>query len=134
MKFLKKLLLVLCACVFLLSAAACGPRDPGGETPVDPDQGGTTTGTVKDGTIHIFLPIDSDSEMAFKNVGNAYAKMMKEKGITVRVNVRASSDPVGYYTSVDGLLKNPDKQDGDIIQANTVSQYFGTESLVDFTP
>lgn len=134
MKFLKKLLLVLCACVFLLSAAACGPKDPGGETPTGPGTGETPTGTVKDGTINIFLPIDSDSEMAFKNVGNAYAKMMKEKGITVRVNVRASSDPVGYYTSVDGLLKNPDKQDGDIIQANTVSQYFGTESLVDFTP
>lgn len=134
MKFLKKLLLVLCACVFLLSAAACGPKDPGGETPTGPGTGETPTGTVKDGTINIFLPIDSDSEMAFKNVGNAYAKMMKEKGITVRVNVRASSDPTGYYTSVDGLLKNPDKQDGDIIQANTVSQYFGTESLVDFTP
>ena len=35
---------------------------------------------------------------------------------------------------MDGLLKYPDKQAGDIIQANTVAQYYGTGKLVDFTP
>lgn len=92
------------ACVFLISAAACGG------TPAENDPGGTdnpsgSAGQLKDGEINIFLPIDSDSETAFKNVGNSYTKMMKAKGITVRVNVRSSQDPQGYITSVDGLLK-----------------------------
>ena len=124
MKILKKILIFVFVCSFMLLAAACG-EDP------EPDQGG---GANKGGTINIFLPIDSDSETAFKNVGNAYKKMKKEQGVDVNVVVRSSQDPQGYYTAVDGLLKNPDKQDGDIIQANTVSQYYGTGALVDFTP
>ena len=111
MKILKKILIFVFVCSFMLLAAACG-EDP------EPDQGGEAN---KGGTINIFLPIDSDSETAFKNVGNAYKKMKKEQGIDVNVVVRSSQDPQGYYTAVDGLLKNPDKQDGDIIQANTVS-------------
>ena len=122
MKILKKALIFVLACAFLLLGVAC----------VD-DPGSGTDGTGKGGTINIFLPIDSDSETAFKNVGNAYKKLKKEQGIDVNVVVRSSQDPQGYYTSVDGLLKNPDKQDGDIIQANTVSQYYGTGALVDFT-
>ncbi len=124
MKILKKILIFVFVCSFMLLAAACG-EDP------EPDQGGEAN---KGGTINIFLPIDSDSETAFKNVGNAYKKMKKEQGVDVNVVVRSSQDPQGYYTAVDGLLKNPDKQDGDIIQSNTVSQYYGTGALVDFTP
>ena len=125
MKILKKVLIFVFVCAFLLLGVACdtgnGPDDTGG-------------GTEKGGTISIFLPIDSDSETAFKNVGNAYKKMKKAQGVDVNVVVRSTQDPQGYYTAVDGLLKNPDKQDGDIIQANTVSQYYGTGALVDFTP
>ena len=126
MKVLKKVLVFAFVCMFLLLGVACGGNG-------DPSDGGGSGG-LKGGTIDIFLPIDSDSETAFKNVGNAYTRMMKEKGITVRVNVRSTQDPQGYYNSVDGLLKNPDKQTGDIIQANTVTQYYGTGALVDFTP
>lgn len=125
MKILKKVLIFVFVCAFLLLGVACG-TDNGTD-----DTGG---GTEKGGTINIFLPIDSDSETAFKNVGNAYKKMKKAQGVDVNVVVRSSQDPQGYYTAVDGLLKNPDKQDGDIIQANTVSQYYGTGALVDFTP
>ena len=125
MKILKKVLIFVFVCAFLLLGVACG-TDTGPD-----DQGG---GTEKGGTISIFLPIDSDSETAFKNVGNAYKKMKKAQGVDVNVVVRSSQNPQGYYTAVDGLLKNPDKQDGDIIQANTVSQYYGTGALVDFTP
>lgn len=125
MKILKKILIFVFVCAFLLLGVACGT-----DTGTD-DTGG---GTEKGGTINIFLPIDSDSETAFKNVGNAYKKMKKAQGVDVNVVVRSSQDPQGYYTAVDGLLKNPDKQDGDIIQANTVSQYYGTGALVDFTP
>ena len=133
MRSIKKLFLVLLACVFLISSAACGGT-PGEKDPGGTDNPGGSAGQLKDGEINIFLPIDSDSETAFKNVGNSYTKMMKAKGITVRVNVRSSQDPQGYITSVDGLLKNPDKQTGDIIQANTVTQYYGSGKLVDFTP
>ena len=132
MRSIKKLFLVLLACVFLISSAACGGT-PGEKDPGGTDNPGGSAGQLKDGEINIFLPIDSDSETAFKNVGNAYKKLKKEQGIDVNVVVRSSQDPQGYYTSVDGLLKNPDKQDGDIIQANTVSQYYGTGALVDFT-
>ena len=125
MKILKKILIFVFVCAFLLLGVACGT-----DTGTD-DTGG---GSEKGGTINIFLPIDSDSETAFKNVGNAYKKMKKAQGVDVNVVVRSSQDPQGYYTAVDGLLKNPDKQDGDIIQANTVSQYYGTGALVDFTP
>lgn len=125
MKILKKVLIFVFVCAFLLLGVACGT-----DTGTD-DTGG---GTEKGGTINIFLPIDSDSETAFKNVGNAYKKLKKAQGVDVNVVVRSSQDPQGYYTAVDGLLKNPDKQDGDIIQANTVSQYYGTGALVDFTP
>ena len=125
MKILKKVLIFVFVCAFLLLGVACG-TDNGTD-----DTGG---GSEKGGTISIFLPIDSDSETAFKNVGNAYKKMKKAQGVDVNVVVRSSQDPQGYYTAVDGLLKNPDKQDGDIIQANTVSQYYGTGALVDFTP
>ena len=125
MKILKKILIFVFVCAFLLLGVACG-TDNGTD-----DTGG---GTEKGGTINIFLPIDSDSETAFKNVGNAYKKMKKAQGVDVNVVVRSSQDPQGYYTAVDGLLKNPDKQDGDIIQANTVSQYYGMGALVDFTP
>lgn len=125
MKILKKVLIFVFVCAFLLLGVACG-TDNGTD-----DTGG---GTEKGGTINIFLPIDSDSETAFKNVGNAYKKLKKAQGVDVNVVVRSSQDPQGYYTAVDGLLKNPDKQDGDIIQANTVSQYYGTGALVDFTP
>lgn len=125
MKILKKILIFVFVCAFLLLGVAC---DTGNGTD---DTGG---GSEKGGTINIFLPIDSDSETAFKNVGNAYKKMKKAQGVDVNVVVRSSQDPQGYYTAVDGLLKNPDKQDGDIIQANTVSQYYGTGALVDFTP
>lgn len=125
MKILKKVLIFVFVCAFLLLGVACG-TDNGPD-----DQGG---GSEKGGTISIFLPIDSDSETAFKNVGNAYKKMKKAQGVDVNVVVRSTQDPQGYYTAVDGLLKNPDKQDGDIIQANTVSQYYGTGALVDFTP
>ena len=125
MKILKKVLIFVFVCAFLLLGVACG-TDNGTD-----DTGG---GSEKGGTISIFLPIDSDSETAFKNVGNAYKKLKKAQGVDVNVVVRSSQDPQGYYTAVDGLLKNPDKQDGDIIQANTVSQYYGTGALVDFTP
>lgn len=125
MKILKKVLVFVFVCAFLLLGVACG-TDNGTD-----DTGG---GSEKGGTISIFLPIDSDSETAFKNVGNAYKKMKKAQGVDVNVVVRSSQNPQGYYTAVDGLLKNPDKQDGDIIQANTVSQYYGTGALVDFTP
>ena len=66
MKILKKVLIFVFVCAFLLLGVACG-TDNGTD-----DTGG---GTEKGGTINIFLPIDSDSETAFKNVGNAYKKM-----------------------------------------------------------
>ena len=138
MKSLKKILAATFSMLFLFSFAACGNSgvssssgNQGENSSSSAEEGG---GTVKSGTIDIFLPIDSDSETALKNVGNSYAKMMKGKGVNVRINVRSSQDPQGYITSVDGLLKYPDKQAGDIIQANTVAQYYGTGKLVDFTP
>ena len=138
MKSLKKSLAATFSMLFLFSFAACGNKgvssssgNQGENSSSSAEEGG---GTVKSGTIDIFLPIDADSETALKNVGNSYAKMMKGKGVNVRINVRSSQDPQGYITSVDGLLKYPDKQAGDIIQANTVAQYYGTGKLVDFTP
>lgn len=138
MKSLKKILAATFSMLFLFSFAACGNSgvssssgNQGENSSSSAEEGG---GTVKSGTIDIFLPIDADSETALKNVGNSYAKMMKGKGVNVRINVRSSQDPQGYITSVDGLLKYPDKQAGDIIQANTVAQYYGTGKLVDFTP
>lgn len=138
MKSLKKILAATFSMLFLFSFAACGNEgvssssgNQGENSSSSAEEGG---GTVKSGTIDIFLPIDSDSETALKNVGNSYAKMMKAKGVNVRINVRSSQDPQGYITSVDGLLKYPDKQAGDIIQANTVTQYYGSGKLVDFTP
>ena len=138
MKSLKKILAATFSMLFLFSFAACGNKgvssssgNQGENSSSSAEAGG---GTVKSGTIDIFLPIDADSETALKNVGNSYAKMMKGKGVNVRINVRSSQDPQGYITSVDGLLKYPDKQAGDIIQANTVAQYYGTGKLVDFTP
>ena len=138
MKSLKKILAATFSMLFLFSFAACGNSgvssssgNHGENSSSSAEEGG---GTVKSGTIDIFLPIDADSETALKNVGNSYAKMMKGKGVNVRINVRSSQDPQGYITSVDGLLKYPDKQAGDIIQANTVAQYYGTGKLVDFTP
>ena len=138
MKSLKKILASTFSMLFLFSFAACGNSgvssssgNQGENSSSSAEEGG---GTVKSGTIDIFLPIDADSETALKNVGNSYAKMMKGKGVNVRINVRSSQDPQGYITSVDGLLKYPDKQAGDIIQANTVAQYYGTGKLVDFTP
>ena len=138
MKSLKKILAATFSMLFLFSFAACGNKgvssssgNQGENSSSSAEEGG---GTVKSGTIDIFLPIDADSETALKNVGNSYAKMMKGKGVNVRINVRSSQDPQGYITSVDGLLKYPDKQAGDIIQANTVAQYYGTGKLVDFTP
>ena len=138
MKSLKKILAATFSMLFLFSFAACGNSgvssssgNQGENSSSSAEEGG---GTVKSGTIDIFLPIDADSETALKNVGNSYAKMMKGKGVNVRIKVRSSQDPQGYITSVDGLLKYPDKQAGDIIQANTVAQYYGTGKLVDFTP
>ena len=134
MKSLKKILAATFSMLFLFSFAACGNSgvssssgNQGENSSSSAEEGG---GTVKSGTIDIFLPIDADSETALKNVGNSYAKMMKGKGVNVRINVRSSQDPQGYITSVDGLLKYPDKQAGDIIQANTVAQYYGTGKLV----
>ena len=138
MKTLKKILAATFSMLFLFSFAACGNSgvssssgNQGENSSSSAEEGG---GTVQSGTLDIFLPIDADSETALKNVGNSYAKMMKGKGVNVRINVRSSQDPQGYITSVDGLLKYPDKQAGDIIQANTVAQYYGTGKLVDFTP
>ena len=126
MKSLKKILAATFSMLFLFSFAACGNKgvssssgNQGENSSSSAEEGG---GTVKSGTIDIFLPIDADSETALKNVGNSYAKMMKGKGVNVRINVRSSQDPQG------------DKQAGDIIQANTVAQYYGTGKLVDFTP
>lgn len=134
MKHWKKICGAALALMLSVTCVACGGTPDSGKVPDDPDKPDPPTTDVKGGTIDIFLPIDSDSETALKNVGNAYVKMMREKGVSVRVNVRSSQDPQGYNTSVDGLLKYPDKQAGDIIQANTVTQYYGSGKLVDFTP
>lgn len=111
MKSLKKILAATFSMLFLFSFAACGNSgvssssgNQGENSSSSAEEGG---GTVKSGTIDIFLPIDADSETALKNVGNSYAKMMKGKGVNVRINVRSSQDPQGYITSVDGLLKYP---------------------------
>lgn len=133
MKHLKKLGGAALALVLSVACVACGGNTGNGDDPNNPVNPGPTT-DIKGGTIDIFLPIDSDSETALKNAANAYTKLMREKGVTVRINVRSSQDPQGYNTSVDGLLKYPDRQAGDIIQANTVTQYYGSGKLVDFTP
>ena len=64
MRSIKKLFLVLLACVFLISSAACGGT-PGENDPGGTDNPGGSAGQLKDGEINIFLPIDSDSETAF---------------------------------------------------------------------
>ena len=102
MKHWKKICGAALALMLSVTCVACGGTPDSGKVPDDPDKPDTPTTDVKGGTIDIFLPIDSDSETALKNVGNAYVKMMREKGVSVRVNVRSSQDPQGYNTSVDG--------------------------------
>lgn len=138
MKIVKRLLCMALALSLMLVCFACGRKDGAttpsgdGEKPGESQETPDATATLKGGTIDIFLPIDTDSETALTSVGSAYARMMKNKGITVRVNVSSSQDPQAYAQAVDGLLKNGGT--GDIIQANLVSQYYGTDKLVDFTP
>ena len=95
MKHWKKICGAALALMLSVTCVACGGTPDSGKVPDDPDKPDTPTTDVKGGTIDIFLPIDSDSETALKNVGNAYVKMMREKGVSVRVNVRSSQDPQG---------------------------------------
>ena len=128
MKKLKKFIWILLAAVMITVGTACTENPTPGPGP------GEGTGTVKSGTINIFLPIDTDTSNALRAVGNAYTKMMGQKGINVQVKIRASEDPNGYSTAITGLLQNPENQEGDIIQANVATQFYGTDKLVDFTP
>lgn len=138
MKSLKKILAATFSMLFLFSFAACGnsgvSSSSGNQEKIRPLRRRRAAEPSKAVRSIFFFPSTPMSETALENVGNSYAKMMKGKGVNVRINVRSSQDPQGYITSVDGLLKYPDKQAGDIIQANTVAQYYGTGKLVDFTP
>ena len=127
MRIFRKGAVALLALLLLIGCFACG--DPGDSG----DNSSNTPGGTQQ-TITINLPIDSDSEAAFRNVANVYTSMKQEEGVRVRVNIVTNQDPVGYTTAMNGLLQYPDRQPGDIIQANVVTQYFGSGKLVDFTP
>ena len=127
MRIFRKGAVALLALLLLIGCFACG--DPG-----DPGDNSSNTPSGTQQTITINLPIDSDSEAAFRNVANVYTSMKQEEGVRVRVNIVTNQDPVGYTTAMNGLLQYPDRQPGDIIQANVVTQYFGSGRLVDFTP
>ncbi len=120
---LKKLLLTVL--IFFVTATAClvgcGKSPDGGNTDT-PDDG-------LSGTINIYLPLDSYSLRAFNNVKTAYRQINKN----VQINIDTLQDTDGYTKAVEGIILATKNTDADIVQTNVVSQYYGTDKIVDFT-
>ena len=101
MKKLKKFIWILLAAVMITVGTACTENPTPGPGP------GEGTGTVKSGTINIFLPIDTDTSNALRAVGNAYTKMMGQKGIKVQVKSALPKTRTGTVRRLPDSCKIP---------------------------
>lgn len=124
MKLFQKLLCAVLALAFAFALAACGGtgKTPGGE---DPGGGGNTE---LSGTINIYIPFGTTDQNALRQVANAYMRLHRN----VTVNIQAN--PSDQYTeAVRGIILAPEETDMDIVQINVVSEYYGTDRIVEFS-
>lgn len=119
-KKLKRLVIVLLCIVLGASMFACGNDDGG--------NGGKTDGGVDyNGTVNIFVPFDTFASAALDRVKNAYRRLHPE----TEIKITRGTD--SYSQAVEGIILAPDDSDIDIVQINVVSQYYGTDKIIDLT-
>lgn len=122
MKRLQKIVLGLVCAALMCFTCACGNGNTGGG-------GGTTdTGIDYNGTVNLFVPFDTFAYNGLERVKSAYRRLHPE----TKINITKGGD--SYTTAVEGVVLAPEETDIDIVQINVVSQYYGTDKIIDFTP
>ena len=115
MKKLNKLCACLLCAVMAFAFAGCNS---------DEEQ----NNDMYNGTINIFVPFDTYATNALTYVKNAYRRLHPQ----TTINITNGGD--SYEQAVEGIILAPEESDIDIVQVNVVSQYYGTDKIVDFTP
>lgn len=111
----------MCMCMFFAFAACGGGGNGGG--------GSTNDGAIDyNGTINIKVPFDDNAYNGLKRVISAYRRKHPETTINV------TRETGNYTTAVEGIITAPEETNIDIVQINVVSQYYGTDKIIDFTP
>lgn len=128
MKKSAKIFTAALAFITATGAASCGA---GGANTVDGSVNSSSAGKEGvdyNGTINILVPFDNNALTGLNAVKNQYRKLHPE----VTVNI-VSNQSDNYAQSVEGCILAPDETKIDIVQINVVSQYYGTDKIVDFS-
>ncbi len=119
---LKKAYLIVLTLILALTTCLTGCGKP-------EDNSASTDGGELSGEINVFLPLDAYSKKALENVKIAYRQINKN----VQINIDTVQDADAYTKAVEGIILATKNTEADIVQTNVVSQYYGTDKIVDFT-
>ena len=124
-KFVKAFVTAALSAGFVFGAAACGGsgnRGTGGGS------GGGSGGSDLSGTVSFFVPMANVDNDALTAMANAYMDI--NRGVTVKLVTSTGS---GYSEQVRALAATEDKSQVSIVRVSQISQYYGTDKVVDFT-
>ena len=120
-KFVKAFVTAALSAGFVFGAAACG----GSGNRVT---GGGSGGSDLSGTVSFFVPMANVDNDALTAMANAYMDI--NRGVTVKLVTSTGS---GYSEQVRALAATEDKSQVSIVRVSQISQYYGTDKVVDFT-
>lgn len=120
-KFVKAFVTAALSAGFVFGAAACGGSGNRGT-------GGGSGGSDLSGTVSFFVPMANVDNDALTAMANAYMDI--NRGVTVKLVTSTGS---GYSEQVRALAATEDKSQVSIVRVSQISQYYGTDKVVDFT-
>ena len=120
-KFVKAFVTAALSAGFVFGAAACGGSGNQGT-------GGGSGGSDLSGTVSFFVPMANVDNDALTAMANAYMDI--NRGVTVKLVTSTGS---GYSEQVRALAATEDKSQVSIVRVSQISQYYGTDKVVDFT-
>ena len=124
-KFVKAFVTAALSAGFVFGAAACGGS---GNQGTGGGSGGGSGGSDLSGTVSFFVPMANVDNDALTAMANAYMDI--NRGVTVKLVTSTGS---GYSEQVRALAATEDKSQVSIVRVSQISQYYGTDKVVDFT-
>ena len=124
-KFVKAFVTAALSAGFVFGAAACGGK---GNQGTGGGSGGSSGGSDLSGTVSFFVPMANVDNDALTAMANAYMDI--NRGVTVKLVTSTGS---GYSEQVRALAATEDKSQVSIVRVSQISQYYGTDKVVDFT-
>jgi ABC-type glycerol-3-phosphate transport system substrate-binding protein len=121
-----KILCLIMAAFMLLMFAACG--DSSNNNPPISKDNTWTEKTELSGTIKFAAPLSSADNLVMNELIYQYEKINPN----VKVDIMDKGSGDSYINWVKSQMSDVNSATADIIQANIINEYFGTDKLVDF--